>query len=377
MKFTIESREFAQGLSRIIGTVPKRSHMPILANIKVVVDGLQLRLIATDMNSTTETLVNATIEEGGDGFLIPAQRLYDTVAALSDSTLKVSISDGFRATILTENAKYQIMGLDASEYPITTDTSEPSATLVLPTGRVRALVDAVSYATSSDEFRPAMAGVLLQVRPTELRVVATDGFRLATRKEIFSEPISEMEIDVILSPDPVKVALKHISEANVTIQLRSQHVVFSDSVTTFTMRLVDEKYPNWMSVLPTKNDNILILRRDELLATLKRVSLYSNFQTKQVRFNLLGSFDESTLLVQADDIETGSEAKESMPMQYGGEKMELGLNGAFLKETLNHISSDEVEIRMATPLRPLLFYPAKQADDNEYFHLLMPVRLNS
>lgn len=377
MKFSIESKEFAAGLSRIIGTVPKRSPMPILENIKLVVDGLQLRLIATDMNTTTETLVNATISEGGDGVLLPAQRLYDTVSALSDTTLKVTISDTFRTKIETGSATYQLTGMAVAEYPSRVETGESEVRLSLPIQRLRALVDAVNYATSKDEFRPAMTGILFQVRETEIRAVATDGFRLATRKEVFTEPITEQEIDVIISPDPLKVALKHLTTEDISIQLRSQHAIFSDAVTTVVMRLIDETYPNWLSVIPTSNTNILILRRDDLLATLKRVSLYSNAQTKQVRFDLLGEDAESSMLVKADDVDTGGEAKENLPIQYNGDKMEVGLNGSFLRETLSHIDCDEVEFRIATPLRPLLLYPVKQGADYEYFHLLMPVRLNA
>lgn len=377
MKFSIESKELAAGLSRIIGTVPKRSPMPVLSNIKIAIEGFQLRLIATDMDTTTETLVNASIEEGGESVLLPAQRLYDTITALSDTTLTVTISNSYRTTIETGNAKYQLTGMETADFPTRVEDGTTEVQLSLPTARLRMLVDAVSYATSNDEFRPAMTGILFQVRGTELRAVATDGFRLATRNEVFTEPITEQEIDVIIGPEPLKTALKHITEESVRIQLRSRQAIFSDSRTTVVMRLIDETYPNWNSVVPTTNTNVLILRRDDLLATLKRVSLYSNAQTRQIRFDLMEKVAESTMLVKADDADTGGEAKESLPIQYNGEQMELGLNGVFLKETLSHISSDEIEIHLSTPLRPLLLYPVKQGSDNQYFHLLMPVRLNA
>lgn len=350
--------------------------MPVLSNIKIVVDGFQLRLIATDIDTTMETLVNAEIEEGGNGVLLPAQRLYDTVAALSGSKITVKISDTFRTTIETGAAKYQLIGMDVADYPIRADNAEPKVLLSIPTTRFRALIDSVQYATSKDQFRPAMMGVLLQVQETGLRTVATDGFRMATRKETFTEPITEKSIDVILSPDPLKAGLKHIAEENVSIELSATTAVIRDSITTVVMRIIDEIFPNWQSVIPTSNDSTLTLRGDDLLATLKRVLLYSNFQTKQVRLNLMGDQFESSLTMMAEDNDTGGEAKESVPIQYNGEKMEIGLNGPFLREVLNHIDSDEVELRISTPLRPILLYPSKQEENSEYFHLLMPVRLS-
>lgn len=376
MKFSIERKELAAGLSRIIGTVPKRVIMPTLSNIKVEIEGDQVRLTATDMDTTSETVVNAKISEAGDSVLLPAQRLYDTVAALPDSTLKVSISDKFRVTIETGTAKYQLTGMDTAEYPVRTEVNDIKGTLSLPTERLRALVDTVGYATSRDEFRPAMTGVLFQVRESEFRVVTTDGFRLATRKEVFTEPITEIDIDAIISSGPLKAALKHITDENVSIELYTKRAVFRDSITTVVMRQIDETYPNWSSIIPSSNDNRLILRRDDLLSTLKRVSLYSNVETKQVRFNLKGDNAESSLIVMADDLETGGEAKESVPVQYSGEKIEIGLSSVFLKDALAHIDCDEVEFHIGSPLRALLMYPAKQGTDNEYFHLMMPIRLN-
>ena len=131
MKFSIEGKELASALNRVIGTVPKRAAMAILSNIKITVDGLQLRLTASDMNVRTETVVDAEIEKGGK-VLLPARQLYNTVTALSNATLKVSISDSFRATITTDNAKYQIQGMDVGEYPEPPTTGESLASFTMP-----------------------------------------------------------------------------------------------------------------------------------------------------------------------------------------------------------------------------------------------------
>lgn len=376
MKFTVQTKEFAKGLSRIIGAVPKRSPMPILSNVKLTANGFHITACATDMDTYVETNIQAEIEAGGNGVLLPAQRLYETVSAITSAEVTIAINENFRATITTDSANYKITGVSAEEYPTRVSSDEECPATVLPTKQFQALIDSVSFAVSTDEFRPAMCGVKLEIQEQSIQAVATDGFRVAFSKRSFEEPISEKATELIVAPNPVKGFLKYVEAENVRLKATKHHIILSDEVTTVFLRLIDEVYPNYNSIVPRSNEQVITTRREYLLSTLKRIALYANATTRLVRFNILDT-DNQALVIESEDIDTGSEAKENVPIEFNGEPIEIGFNAALLREGLQHIDAEEIKITLSTPLRPAMILPINAAEGTETWQILMPVRLNN
>lgn len=372
MNFTVAVKEFALALSRISSAIPQRSPMPVLENVLLELEGSHLSLTATDMDITVTTQLDVKGMSAG-GVLVPARRLTDTIRALDVGELVfASDPDSRRVTLQTSGGEYKLSGMDPAEFP-SRARFEASISLALPRDKFTSMVDRTMFACSTDEFRPAMTGVLFQFRSDEMRAVATDGFRLVRVIDHETSVTLEENVDVIIPPKALHLAERAFAGEAITLEANQTHIRFSDGTTTITARLIDEHYPNYESVIPQANDKRMIIRRDDLLNTVKRVSLYSNSQTRQVRLKM----GNNALRVQAEDIDTGGEAYEQVTCDYGNDELEIGFNSQYVRDALDRIESDEVAFDFSTPLRPSLISPYGTQNGQEVLMLLMPVRLNN
>ncbi|MDB5033685.1 MAG: Beta sliding clamp [Chlorobi bacterium] len=372
MNFSVAVKDLAQALSRISSATPQRSPMPVLENVMLELEGSALSLTATDMDITVTTRVDVRGTANG-AILVPARRLFDTVRALEIGELKFDVDPSTkRISLHTASGEYKLSGLDVSEFPQRAKF-EPRVSLNLPLNKFSTMIDRTVFACSGDEFRPAMTGVLFQFRPDEIRAVATDGFRLV--RVIDHEMTAELSepVDIIVPPKALQLASKAFSATDITLEANQTHVRFADGTTTITARLIDENYPPYENVIPQANDKRMVVKREELLNTVKRVSLYSNTHTRQVRLKVA----PNALRVQAEDMDTGGEAFEHIPCDYSDDELEIGFNSQFVRDALDRIDSDEIAMDFSTPLRPSLISPYGKANGQEVLMLLMPIRLNN
>ncbi len=372
MNFRVAVKEFAQALSRISSATPQRSPMQVLENILMHLDGSSLSLTATDMDIVVTTRIEVEATAGGS-ILVPAKRLVDTVRALDVGDLTFDVEPATkRITLHTASGQYKLSGLDSAEFP-QLPRFEAKASLKLPLAKFSSMIDRTVFACSGDEFRPAMTGVLFQFRPDEIRAVATDGFRLVRVIDHDMAGTTGDQLDIIVPPKALNLASKAFNADDITLEASQTHVRFADGVTTVTARLIDENYPNYESVIPQANDKRMVIRREELLNTVKRVSLYSNSQTRQVRLRIA----PDGVRVQAEDMDTGGEAYEQVPCDYGNEELEIGFNSQYVRDALDRIDSEDVAFDFSTPLRPSLITPHGGANGQDVLMLLMPIRLNN
>lgn len=372
MRFTASIADLAKGLGRVSGAIPPRSPMPALENVLLQLEGSVLTLTATDMDITISTRIQVKGERNGS-ILVPAKRFTDTVRALSEGELTFDANpDDYRIAITVPTGQFRLSGLGPDEFPKLV-SFEGAVSLELPQEKFARMVERTIFACSTDEFRPAMTGVLFQFRPDQVRAVATDGFRLV--RVIDHETTVDVPegLDIIIPPKGLLLATKAFESANVILAASQTHVRFDDGETTITARLIDEKYPNYESVIPQANDKRMIVGRSDLLNTVKRVSLYSNAQTRQVRMKM----GENALMIAAQDADTGGEAYESITCDYGDEEMEIGFNAQFVREALDRLETNEVSFDFSTPLRPSLISPYGTKNGQDVLMLLMPIRLNN
>lgn len=371
MKFSVASSELLKVLNKTSGVVPSKSTLPILENYLFDLSKDMLKITATDL----EISITATLRVKGeyDGkIVVPAKRMMETVRALPNVTVRFSADPANnKLTMSTDSGEYRLTGESSEEYP-TIPLFKGSDEFEFETEELRRLIGKTLFAVSSDELRPAMMGVLFQIKKGELRTVATDGHRLVRliHKEFSS---ARFERDVIIPAKALNVIAKSVDEDSTTVAFDAGHAMFSFGGTVVMSRLIEEKYPNYESVIPQDNDKELVVSKDEMLAAVRRISLYASSTTHQVRFSL----KKNSVAISAEDIDFGSEANETLNCEYTADPMEIGFNANYMIDILSHLDTNDVAFLFSTPTRAGIIKPAQQRDGEDLLMLVMPVRLNA
>lgn len=371
MKFTVASSELQKALTKISGVVPSKSTLPILENILFDLSKNSLRLAATDLEVSMAASIE--VKGGEDGKIaVPAKRIMETIRALPDVQLVFTADlSANKVKMITETGEYALVGESSDEFP-TIPQFKGEEKITLDGELLKRMINRTIFSVSVDELRPAMTGVLLQLTPKETRAVATDGHRLV-RISYTSIAQSKSKKDIIIPSKALMLVSKSIENGETTLTIDTSHVQFTLGNTTLTSRLIEENYPNYESVIPLDNDKTLTVSRDILLASVRRVALYSNATTRQIRFSL----KKNEMKVAAEDIDFGGEAKEKVSCEYSGDELEIGFNSTYIIDMLSHIDADEVVFKLSSPVRAAIIAPAKQRDHEDLLMLVMPMRLNA
>lgn len=370
MRFSIHSNELQRALNIAGGVIPTKSTLPILENFLFELAKDNLTITATDLDTSISITVNVKNASGGKA-IIPAKKIIETVRALSNTEVSISSeNDGNKIVMKTENGEYKLSCEASDNYP-TIPSFKATEELKINNETLKRLINKTSFAVGSDELRPAMMGVLLQMKKNEIRAVATDGHRLV--RIVNSSFSSKGEREVIIPSKALVLALKSFENTDTTLSFNDSHVMFSMGSVTLISRMIEEKYPNYESVIPIDNDKKLVVDKEQLIASVRRTALYASSTTHQVRFTL----KKGSLAVSAEDIDFGSEAKEMLNCEYSSDPMEIGFNASYVVDILSHIDTNEVLIMLSTPTRACIIKPTDQHSAENLLMLVMPVRLNT
>lgn len=371
MKFTANSIELQRTLNKLGGVIQTKSTMPILETILMELAKDKLTLTATDMAlSLTVSMPVQGMEDGK--VAIPAKRLLDTMRSLPDVGAQFEIDAASnKVKIRTDNGEYGLTGESAKDFPVV-PPFRGTEEITLDSAVLRKIIHRTVFAVSVDELRPAMMGVLLQVRGEELRAVSTDGHRLV-KYQYKCTPAVVLKKDVVIPAKALTVLSKSVEEGSVTLSISDTHVRFSFGTSFLVSRLIDETYPNYESVIPGDNTKAMTVNREEMIASIRRVALYASATTHQVRFDISGE----GLQVTAQDVDFGGDAREKLKCTYTDGTMEIGFNSTYLIDILTHLDGNDVTFRFSTPTRAGLISPAEQSDRESVIMLVMPVRLNT
>ncbi len=371
MKFTVSSADFQRGLAKISGVVPSKSTLPILENILFDLKKNSLRAVATDLEVAISIVIDVKGSEDGT-VTIPARRLLDTLRSLPDLQLVVSVdAASHKVKLITETGEYTIMGESSEEFPAVPQFKADHQNQ-LDLAHMKKVIGGTAFAVSADELRPAMTGMLLQISEKEFRAVATDGHRLVRYTSSSLKGLKPID-DIIVPSKALSLLAKSVEEAQGVMTTNASHVQFQFGSTTLTSRLIQEKYPNYESVIPLDNEKLLTIDREELLASVRRVALYSSSTTHQIRF----SMKASELRVTAEDVDFGGEAREKLRCTYDGDDMEIGFNSTYVVDLLSHLDAESVTFRFNNPVRAAVVSPTNQRSGEDILMLVMPVRLNA
>ena len=374
MKFSASSAELLKALNTVSGAVPTKSTLPILECILFEQDGEMLRLSATDLEISIIQALHVQFESNGNGranrIAVPARRLLDTLRALPDLPISFAADDEFHITLQTDQGKYKMVGQDGADFPALPELNG-NAGFQSNGAVLRYAISKTSFAVSKDALRPAMMGIYFQIQQDRGRMVSTDGHRLV---RLTLETItSNTPANFIVPEKAMTLASRVATEADCAVQVDDSYASFDFGACRVLARLIDENYPNYEAVIPVENDKRLVVNREEMLAAVKRVGLYSSSMTNQIRL----SISKDRVEISAEDIERSSEAHETVKADYDSEDMVIGFNAAYLTEVLSHIDADEVVFELSSPNRAGIVTPLEQGSGEELLMLIMPVMLNT
>ena len=375
MKFVISSTELLSHLQAISRVISNKNTLPILDNLLFQLSDNELKITASDLETTlitTITLENVT-DEGS--IAIPARILTDTLKEFPDQPLTFDINtESFGVVITTENGKYNVVGQNGEDFPqlpVIKDDQKTSIQLtadVLLSGITKTL-----FATADDELRPVMNGIYIELFPDNMTFVASDAHKLVRYRR--TDVKADQESTFILPKKPASLlkAILPKEENDVMLEFDDKNAFFTLSNYKLVSRLVEGNYPSYNSVIPTNNPNKLTIDRLELYNALKRVALFSNQASNLVKLDLKGN----QLNVSAQDIDFSISANERLNCQYEGDDMEIGFKSSFLIEILSNIASSDVLVELSDPSRAGILFPAeKENDDEDVLMLLMPMMIN-
>ena len=375
MKFIVSSSLLSKKLQVIAGVLNSSNTLPILDDFLFEVKENTLTISASDLETTMTTNLDIESKDSGN-IAVPARLLLDTLKTFPEQPLTFLIdNDTLGIEISSDYGKYKLSGHNGDEFP-KIPSIEEGDTLDLSANILARALSKTIFATGNDELRPVMNGVLCELNSDDLTFVATDAHKLVRYRRTDSK--SEKTTSFIIPKKPLSL-LKNVlpeegDDVSVSIRYNDSNAFFSLDGTDLVCRLIDGKYPNYDAVIPKENQNKLNVDRIAFLNCVKRVSIFSNKTTHQVRLKVSGS----ELQVSAEDLDFANEAVERLTCQYDGEDMEIGFNSRFLMEMLSNLDSDEIVLELSAPNKAgLLSQAAGTASEGEdLLMLVMPVMLN-
>jgi DNA polymerase III subunit beta len=367
MKFTITREKLQEGLLAVVSAVPTKTTLPVLSNILIEARKDGIRFSGTDLDISVATTVPAEVDEEG-AITLPAKKLSDIARELPSSSVRLSSAGEQRVQLECGKSRFRLLGLPKDEFPSFPQVKFDGAWRV-PAKELHKLIGHVAFAVSTEESRPILNGVLWELRKDRMRMVATNGHRLA-RMEINIEG-SGTQADLIVPPKALEQIRRLFpADQDVEIARSENHLGFRAGGTQVFTRLIEGPYPNYEQVIPRENDKFATVDKVAMSSALRRMSIVASDQTHRIRLSFSGG--NLKFSVQTPDL---GEAQDEMPVTYEGDQLEIGFNAAYLLEILKYMPTDEVRFTFKAPERAATAEPVGWDDTASYMALVMPLRL--
>lgn len=376
MKFIVSRDILFKNLSAVSGVLSTNNTMPILDNFLFTIKGNVLTVTASDLDSTISASIELIEVEGEGAVAIPSKTLLDTLKLTADMPIVFNIDEENHVMNFTvDKGEYASPCYAGEEYPALPVMNEAKSFEIDAAVLQRAISKTI-FATSNDELRPNMTGILCELSADNVTFVATDGHKLVRYRSFKTH--SDDFVSFILPKKPLNQLKTILANVSVPVKVEyssdTNHIQFSyDNIVLFSS-LKEGKYPSYDKVIPTENTNHLIVERGEFLKCIRRTSIYSNQSTYQVRITL----SEENTTVSAEDIDYSNKAEEHVSGQFTGEAMSIGFNAKFLREMIEALDSTEIRIEMSQPNSPALIFPHNvPTEEEDVLMLIMPVMLSN
>ncbi len=377
MKFIINSQLFAKHLQALSGVLTTNNNVPIISCFHFHLDDKTLTVKATDMETTlmvTMELEEAKVENISE-IAVPAKMLLDILKSLSDEPITFAVDEGnYSIEIVSREGKYHLAGQNPESFPAMQDKGDTTK-VVLPASVLVNAITKTTFAASNDDMRQQMSGIFCELTPEHTTFVATDAHKLVRYRRL--DVVSDEAKSFIFPKKPINLVKNILSankeECDVTMEYNQTNVFFSFGNMFVACRLVDGKYPDYERAIPRENPFRLTLDRASFLNSLRRVSIFANQTTHQVRIKTGGN----EIIITAEDIDYSNDARERLSCEYEGEPMEIGFNAKFLIEMVSNLDTENILMQMSHPSRAGLLTPVVDDENSkeDILMLVMPVML--
>lgn len=374
MKFILSSLKLLKSLQALGGVIGSNNTLPILDDFLFSLKEGKLSITASDLETTMIIILEPEMQDGEGDVTIPARLLLDIMKTFPDIPVTIDVNnDTLMVELTAGEGRYKLSGHKSDEFPQIPVLDDPTE-MELPAEVLANGFEKTIFATGNDELRPVMAGVLVELSDEYMTIVATDAHKLVRYRRMDIK--SEQAASFILPKKPInqlKNLLSGKSEAQVKLAFNQKNAAFSFENVKLVCRLIEGKYPNYEAVIPTTNPNKLSIDRLSLLNSIRRVAIFSNKATHQVRFKMTGQ----ELMLSAEDLDYYNEAKERLVCSFEGDDMEIGFNSRFFQEMLTNMDTDNVQLEMSAPNRAGIMVPIDNENrEEDILMLIMPVMLN-
>ncbi len=373
MRFIVSSAALLKQLQMVGSVIGSSNAIPIVVNFHFDIQEGKLVITGTDMETTLISELNIEAEGLGKA-CVPSRLLMDILKTLPDHPITLNFGDDFSGAdgqleIVSDYGRYELSFLSADEYPKIEPLTDESHTLI-PAGILTTAIQKTLFAAGVDDMRPTMTGVFFQLTSDGLTVVATDAHKLVQYKH--NEITSAETAEFILPKKPLNI-LKNIlanSVEEIKVSYNTKNCQFDFEGVTLICRMIDGRYPNYMAVIPQNNKAKLVISRELFMQSLRRVGLFANKTTAQVKMSLAGA----EVHLSAEDLDFANSASERLSCDYDGSDMEIGFSSKFLAEMLSNLEGENITMMLSSPNHAGLLHQTEALDEGEsVLMLVMPV----
>ncbi len=363
---TILSRDvLLKGIQNIYPVIPNKSTLPILSHILLEAKKDSLFLVGTDLEIGISCSILAEVQEEG-AIAVPAKRLFELVKELPNTSLHIHAKKNQQITLESEKGLFKISGLPKEEFPRLPRVENQDA-LVIDQRVLEAMFSQTAFAASHDESRYILTGILFVSKGGWLRLVATDGRRLASVAREARTP-TKTDHQVVVPAKAIQELHRLLGDGpSVKISIKENQIAFDLGNIQLISRLIEGKFPNYEQVIPAESPQKLAVSRENLLLVTKRIGLWTTIDSPSIRFDLR----PTNIVVSKQTPEVG-EAHEEIPATYNGSEFSIGFNPAYLVDVLKTLPDESVEMELPGPDRPGVI-----RTKDHYLYIVLPMQLNS
>jgi len=372
MKFIVSSQTLLKNLQTLLGVVNTTNTLPILDNFLFQINKNSLKVTSSDLETTMSTVIEIESDSSGE-IAVPAKLLVEALKNFAEQPLTFSTQKESVLEINANDGKYRISFVPAEEFPKPIEIKDSSSTSING-GVLSKAINSTIFATGNDDLRPVMSGVFFQFSSENITLVGTDAHKLV--KYVRNDVTSDGNSEFIMPKKALQVIKTTLTdfENDLSIEFNETNAKFTFENFTLSCRLIEGKYPNYEAVIPRENPNKLVIERILLLNSVRRVGVFSNKSTNQIKFKIAGA----EMNISAEDYDYSNKGEERISCNYNGDDIEIGFNSRFLIDMLNNLDCNEICLSMSLPNKAGIITPSDNSDNKEEITMLiMPVMLNN
>lgn len=373
MRLTISSTTLASRLTALSKVFNSKNSLPILDCYLFEVNDNQLTITASDSENVMTTQIQLDESDGNGTFAVNNRNILDAVKELPEQPLTLDVDmSTYAIKVIYMNGMYNFTAQNGDEFPRMQPLNDSAAAITIESKTLANDIAHSIFATANEELRPVMNGIYFDLKEDSLAIVASDGHKLV--RTLNKNIKSEKPMSFILPKKPATL-LKNVLQKNeddviIRFDDRNANILFPEG--TLACRLIEGRYPNYNSVIPQDNPNLLTVDRMVLASVVRRVLPFASDSSQQIRLHI----ETGKAVISSEDIDFYTSAKEEIVCDYNGMPMDIGFKGTSLMEILTNLDGEEVELKLADPSRPCLIIPTNQPENEDVLMLIMPMLLN-